>query len=621
MTDSESPDDETRLGALVAAMAKVGSARSPTFSPDGSRIAFISDLSGVPQVWTIPMRGGWPQPATTLDDPVVEAAWSPTGDSIAFSLAPGGGMNTQIYLVAPDGAQLRRITDGGAVNNWLGPWSRDGRYLAISSNRRDAACMDCYTIDIAGGGAQLLSQNPGISEVTDFSPDDSRVLLKRTLQRSDSDIYLVDRGTREERRLTPHVGPANVDNARFSTEGDAVYLCSNQDREFIALSRVRLDGQGAPHPPEVVAERVDADLEAFEITRDGRKGVLIWNANGQSEVEFVDLSTGKVSIGPALPAEFQWGPKFSPDGSCLALSLTGALAPWDVWLSDTKEGGLHQLTFSPHAGVRLEQLVRPVLVRFRGKDDLPLSGWLYRPQSSSGPGPVVLSFHGGPESQERPFFNEVYQALVQQGIAVFAPNVRGSSGFGRTFTNLDNGPLRVNAVEDIASCLRCIVETRVGHPGQIGIMGGSYGGFMTMAGLTQFPDQFAAGADLFGIVNFETFFSHTEPWMAAMSKIEYGDPDTQREFLRRLSPIHQVGRVTAPTIVLHGANDTNVPVVEAEQVVQSLRERGVPVEYVLFPDEGHGFVKEKNRVRSATAIVEWFSRYLRRDLPGRSNTG
>ena len=211
---------------------------------------------------------------------------------------------------------------------------------------------------------------------------------------------------------------------------------------------------------------------------------------------------------------------------------------------------------------------------------------------------MVLSFHGGPEGQERPGFSSTYQALLARGIAVFAPNVRGSSGFGKRFVNLDNGALRVDGVKDIEACVDAVVKAGDADPKRIGIMGGSYGGYMVMAGLTEYPDLFAAGANLFGVVNFETFFAHTEPWMAAISTIEYGDPETEAELLRRLSPIHKIDRVTAPTIVLHGANDTNVPVVEAEQVVDSLKKRSVPVEYVLFPDEGHGWRKTPNRIRS-----------------------
>lgn len=292
------------------------------------------------------------------------------------------------------------------------------------------------------------------------------------------------------------------------------------------------------------------------------------------------------------------------------MTLSGAAAPNDIWVLDLESSEFRKVTHSPHAGVDLERMVRPELVTYPAHDGLELSGWLYRPAGSKGPEPYVLSFHGGPEGQERPRFRSGYQALLARGIGVFAPNVRGSSGFGKRFVNLDNGALRFDGIKDIKATVDFLVGEGIAHAERIGIMGGSYGGYMTMAGLAWYPGLFAAGANLFGVVNFETFFAQTEPWMAAISTVEYGNPATESELLRDLSPIHKIDRVTSPTIVLHGANDTNVPVVEAEQVVQSLETRGVPVEYVLFADEGHGFRKTKNRITATVSIVTWFERYL-----------
>jgi dipeptidyl aminopeptidase/acylaminoacyl peptidase len=361
----------------------------------------------------------------------------------------------------------------------------------------------------------------------------------------------------------------------------------------------------------VLAARDDADLEELDISEDGTTAALVWNAHGRSELALVDLGTLVSTTVANLPADILFGLAFSQDGRRLAFTAVGPASPRDVWVLDRTSGTLNQVTHSPHPRVDLAALVRPELVRFPAHDGLELSGWLYRPAGFAPPGPIVLSFHGGPEGQERPFFNSTYQALLGQGIAVLAPNVRGSAGFGKTFVNLDNGALRVNAIKDIASCVDHVSRSGIAEPRRIGIMGGSYGGYMTMAGLTEYPELFAAGANLFGIVNFETFFAQTEPWMAAISTIEYGDPETEADLLRQLSPIHKIDRVVAPTIVLHGANDTNVPVVEAEQVVESLKRRGVPVDYVLFPDEGHGFAKEPNRMRATVSIVRWFVEYLK----------
>lgn len=610
------PPTDSELAEMVSRMARVNSSSSPSFSPDGKEIAFISNLSGTPQVWVVPTTGGWPRLLTWFEDQVGGVDWSPAGDWIAFTLAPGGGLNEQIYIVRPDGRDLRQITPGGKTNNRLHGWTRDGKLLRYASSQRDSGALDSYVFDAATGQSRLVAENPGTGSLTDVSPDGKWALVQRVRSRGDSNVFLVDLASRKETLLTPHQGPASFGGARFSSDGKTVYLASNDGRDRIGFGRIRFDAAGKPGPIEVVAGRDDAELDGADITEDGRTAVLVWNAGGRSELSYLDLQSLAHTPAPKLPAELAFGADLSTDGKLLAVTLSGSKRPQDIWLLDRASGQFRQLTRSPHAGVDLESLIAPELVKFKAHDGLELSGWLYRPKGANGPIPVVINYHGGPEGQERPNFNSTYQALLARGIGVFGPNVRGSSGFGKKFVNLDNGPLRKAGVQDIESCVQYLVDNGIADPKRIGIMGGSYGGYMVMAGITQYPDMFAAGANLFGIVNFETFFSHTEPWMAAVSTIEYGDPATQKDMLRELSPLHKLDRVKTPTLVLHGANDTNVPVVEAEQVVDTLKKRGVPVDYVLFPDEGHGFRKAPNRVRSAVSIVSWFEKYLKPEAGG-----
>jgi dipeptidyl aminopeptidase/acylaminoacyl peptidase len=599
------PADE--LSTSVALMAKVGSCSSPAFSPDGKQLAFVSNMSGSPQIWSVATEGGWPVQVTALDDPVGFVTWSPDGKWLAFSLAPGGGMNTQVFLVRPDGTEMRRISEGGKETNNLGVWSRDGHWLAWNSNRKNSRGMDAYAYDLTAGESMRIADLQGVGGVLDFSRDRKRVVLSRVRSRGSNDLFVHDMDSGKEVLLTPHEGPGSFGIGIFSPDGATVYLSSNKDRDLMAFARVSTVGG----PIEVLAGRDDAELAGAEVTEDGATAALIWNVAGRSELSFLDLASSKMTTGPKLPAELAGGVTFSRDGRLVALVARGAAAPADIWMFDRQSEKMWQLTRSPHAGVDLNGLFRPELVRFKAHDGLQLSGWLYRPRGASKPGPLVLSFHGGPEGQELPAFAADYQALVARGMAVFAPNVRGSSGFGKRFVNLDNGELRFDGIKDIQSCVDYVVKNGIADPKRIGIMGGSYGGYMVLEGITEYPEMFAAAADLFGMVNFETFFQHTEPWMAAISTVEYGDPVTQLDLLRRLSPIHKIDRIRTPTIVLHGANDTNVPVVEAEQVVANLKKRGVPVEYVLFPDEGHGWRKTPNRIRSTVEIVRWFESNLK----------
>ncbi len=603
------------LEEKVEEMARVGSAYSPSFSPDGSRIAFVADPTGIPQVWVIPSRGGYPELVTNGNDPVTAVRWSPEEESaLGFVVAPGGGMNTQIYVVRPDGTDVRRVTAGGKESNTFAGWTHDGKRLMMGSNQRDASAVDPYLTDPLSGKLDRLQAVRGFNSVEDVSRDGRFALISRVVSRSSNDLYLLNLDTRREILLTRHDGPGRF-TGQFAADGRTVYLLSNRDSDLAAFGRLAITAEGVAGPIELIAARGDAELDMFLLNEQGTLAVLVWNVGGRNELGFVRLPAGTMVRGPGLPAELVTGLAFSRDGRQLALTLTGSRAPSDLWVLNVDSNNLRQLTFSAHAGVKLADLVQPEFVTFSAQDGLPLSGWLYRPKPLGNHAPYVLSFHGGPEAEERPGFRSEYQALLTQGIGVFAPNVRGSAGFGKRFENLDNGALRANAVKDIKTCVDFLIAKELADRARVGIAGGSYGGYMTMAGVTEYPDLFAAAVDLYGVVNFETFFAHTEPWMAAVSKVKYGDPVFDEATLRALSPIHKLDRIKAAIMVQHGANDTNVPVVEAEQIVRSLRERGVPVEYLLFADEGHGFRKQANRTKSTLGMVEFFAKHLAADVP------
>ena len=538
---------------------------------------------------------------TNGDDPVTEQQWSPASDWIAVGIAPGGGLNTQIYLVKPDGTGMKLLTLGGSDNNGFDAWTDDGKRIAIDSNRNDPASRDSFMIDVATGETKLVAKNPGVGGIEGISRDGKRALLSRLKNRGDNNLYLLDLTSGKDMLITKHDGVATF-FGEITPDGREVYIGTNQDLDLMAFGRIKFAADGTPGDIEILAHTAGGELDSVRLNEQGTMAALLWNFKGKNALSLYDPAKND-HTNVQLPGELVGGLAFSKDGSMLAMNISGAAQPTDIWIMDVKTRKFRQLTFSPHAGVDLTALVRPELVTFKSFDGLELSGWLYKPKNQNGPGSYVVSFHGEPEGQERAPFRGDYQALLGQGIGVFAPNVRGSSGFGKKFVNLDNGELRVNGVKDIKACVDYLVNNHLADPKRIGITGGSYGGYMTMAGLTEYPDLFAAGVDLFGIVNFITFFQHTQPWMATISKVEYGDPDTQKEMLDRLSPIYKLDRIKAATMVQHGANDTNVPVIEAEQIVKILKDRGVPVEYILFPDEGHGW---RNSLTASSQRWRWY---------------
>ena len=596
--------------ARVAALGRIHSANSPTLSPDGQSIAYLTNISGSPQIWIRSLRAGSePRQLTDLPDPVGNVFWSPRGDWLAYTVAPGGGLNTQIWLVKPDGTGARRLTPGGKDNNALFGWTRDGARLRVNSNKDHPAAQDAALIDVATGKWTSVTSDRGINYLADVRGD--HAVVGRLLGRGDSNLFAIDLRTGAETLLTAHDGKAESGGLAISADGKNVYLSSNVSRDRAALGIIAIGADGKPGPIRYLASRDDAVLDGGVISADGSIGAVMWNVNGRSELAWFDTASGTVRAGPQLPVDIAGPVEFSADNRFLTLVGSTANRTADIYTVDVGTGAVTRVTESRHDGVDLDALVRPELIEYVAPDGVKLSGWLYRPAGATGPLPLVFSYHGGPEGQARPTMNTDAQALVANGIAVFAPNVRGSSGFGKAFMAMDDGAKRVAGVRDIKVTTDALVARGIADPRRLGIMGGSYGGYMVMAGVTEYPAMFAAGANLFGVVNFESFFRETEPWMAAISTTEYGNPATEAAMLKRLSPIHKLDRITTPLFVLHGANDTNVPVVEAEQIVASLKARGVPVKYTLFPDEGHGWRKTVNRVRSTTEIAAFFVEHLK----------
>jgi dipeptidyl aminopeptidase/acylaminoacyl peptidase len=589
------------------------SAAGGSFSKDGRWIAFRSNLTGVAQIWKAPVEGGWPEQVTFFEERILGHEWSPTGEWIAFEMDTGGNERGQIYVVSPDGSVVRDLTRRPDAMNRFGGWSRDGKQIAFSSNRRKTAFFDVYVCDVATGESRCVLEEDALFGAAGFSPDGKRLLLSRSNASLDDDLFLLDLVTGAKEHLTPHEGRA-VHAGEWSHDGKSLFVVTNSGREFSALLRLELETKRWTPLAEP-----QWDVEGVEASPDGRFLAYSTNVEGRSEVTIRSLADGSERKVPFEPGTAGAG-AFSRDGRALALTFSGPRDNGDVWIYDVGTGVLRQATRSPRGGIPRADLASPQFVRYETFDGRRIPALFYRPQDLK-PGekvPCVVLFHGGPEGQSRPTFDAIAQYLVHNGYAVFLPNVRGSTGYGRTFTHLDDVRGREDSVRDGAAGVEWLRQSGVVDPGKIAAYGGSYGGFMVLASLTENPDLWAAGVDFVGIANFLTFLEKTGAERRANRASEYGDPEVDRDFLVSISPIHKVDRIACPLMVVHGANDRRVPIGEAEQIVQALRDRGRTVEFLRYEDEGHGLTKLKNRLDAYPKVVAFLDRVLGRSADGNS---
>jgi dipeptidyl aminopeptidase/acylaminoacyl peptidase len=351
-------------------------------------------------------------------------------------------------------------------------------------------------------------------------------------------------------------------------------------------------------------------VESLAVSPDARKLAYTTNVDGYARLTFHDLASGESTQVSGLPGGVTAEPVFSPDGAHLAVSVQSPQHNMDVWIVDSDTFAPRRVTQSSLAGIPQASLAKPELIHYDTFDGRTLPAFLYRPPGVEPPLPVILYVHGGPASQIRPDFDPRFQFFLSRGYAILAPNVRGSSGYGKAYMALDDVRLRMDSVTDLKYAVEWLRASGVADPGRIAIYGRSYGGFMVLAAITTYPDLWAAAIDVVGIANWVTFLENTGPWRRAHREQEYGSLESDRPFLESISPIYQVDRIQAPLLVVHGANDPRVPVTEADQIVESLRERGHPVAYLRYPDEGHKISKLQNRIDSFTKMAGFLAQYL-----------
>lgn len=585
-----------------ARLAAAVSCTDPVPSPDGALLAWVGDRTGRPRAHLAALRPG-PVPTwagapvlRTGDGDVQALHWAPDGRGLACQVAPGGGERTRVRLVTPAGDRCRDLAPDAAAAT-LGSWSPDGHRVGISvfaEGRGDGlACL----VDVRDGSSTVLAGGPA-PRVCAVAGDGRRAVV-RLGRRGDRRLELVDLRTGARTPLLPG-GGATVADARFGISGDHLYLHTDAGRDRVGLHAVGVAADGAAGVARPVAERDGADLDIAALDPAGARAALVWNVAGTSELELLDLRSGHRAPLPA-PGAVVTGLAFTRDGRGLLVAAESATAPPAITRLD--------LTRPRPAPVpRWPGLVAPALRTYRAEDELPLAGWLYRPPDARGPAPTLLWLHGGPEAQERPGWQPLFQALVAAGVAVFAPNVRGSAGYGRSFAGADDGARRHVAITDVRATVAHLVGAGLADPHRVGVAGRSYGGYLALVALAWFPELFAVGVDVCGMSDLATFFAGTEPWIAAAATSKYGDPGTDAALLHELSPIHRAARIRAPLLVVHGAHDTNVPLGEAEAIVAALRDR--PPRLLLLDDEGHEFRGHAARTRFVREVTGFVASHL-----------
>ena len=598
------------MGYDITRYLNIRSARSPSVGPNGEEIAFLMDTTGVPQVWTVDGPGRWPTQRTFYEERVSFAEWSPTRRELVFGMDEGGNERMQLYRLDAETGAIDPLTDHPAAKHRWGGWDSNGDRFAFASNRRDESVFDIYVQSRTeqGDEATRVYEGDGWLSVAGWSPDDSRLLVHEARASFDHDLYVLDLETGTLEQLTTAEGEYRYQSPEWGPEGESIYVATDEGADTMYLGRL----SASTGELEVVTDGGDWNVTGITVHEDTGRVVYSRNVDGYTELTVGRLTadgTVEVLSQPTLPDGLAGGTAFFPDGDRLAVSASSRTTNSNVYVVDATSGATERYTTAPTAGIPEETFTAPELIHYETFDGREIPAFVTLPAGDK-PAPIIVDIHGGPESQRRPYFSGTRQYFLDNGYGLFEPNVRGSSGYGRTYTHLDDVENRMDSVRDIKAGVEWLHDHPRVDPDRIAVMGGSYGGFMVLASMTEYPDLWAAGVDIVGIANFVTFLENTGPWRRSLREAEYGSLEEDREFLESVSPIHKVDQIDAPLCVIHGENDPRVPVGEARQIVAELEERSVPVRKLIFEDEGHGIVKLENKIVTYTEVADFFDEYV-----------
>jgi dipeptidyl aminopeptidase/acylaminoacyl peptidase len=588
-----------------------------TFSEDGAHVLFASNISGQFNLWRIPVEGGWPDQLTSFTDETVRGVGvSPRDGTVLLSADHDGDEFHQLYVIEGGKGWPEQLTNEPQVQHFVAgsAWSPDGTKFAYAANSRNPTDMECWVRDVETGDAQPVFGEGKFSFPGRFSPDGSKLLALDFRNNSDVSIHLVDLDGGGVRELTPHEDEALYFPGPWARDGSGFYLVTDEGSEFRGLAFFNVESNSFDW-----VEEPTADVDDVALSDDGR--VLAWlvNEQGYDLLRLRDLETGQDLPAPELPGGARphlTGAEpplaLSPDGSHAALIVSSPRRPPEAWVVETSSGRTRPVTDSRLGGLKEDDLVEILLVSFPTFDGREIPAWLYRP-NVDGKAPVVLSIHGGPEAQERPVYQPLYQYLLSRGIGVLATNIRGSTGYGKSYQRLVQRDWGGGDMQDWEHAAKWLQQQDWVDAERIGVFGGSYGGFAVLTCVTRLPAYWAAAVDIFGPSNLVTFAKAVPPtWRRFIARF-VGDPETEADFLMERSPITYVENVKAPLLVIQGATDPRVVKGESDQMVEKLRGLGRDVEYVVFDDEGHGFTKRPNELKAYRLAAEWLEQHLLRN--------
>jgi dipeptidyl aminopeptidase/acylaminoacyl peptidase len=608
------PAASKELKADVGRYLEFRSASFSSWHPVKRELLIATRFADAAQLHEVRLPGGARRQLTFTPEPARGGAWQRKhGRYIYFSQDIGGGEFYQFHRLDPDSGRITLLTDGKSRNEG-GAMSSDGELIAYTSTRRNGRDYDIYVMDpSAPASNRMISEMSGGGwAAVDWSEDKSRLLVAEYISINKSRIYLMDVKTGTKELLTPDKEtPVAYTGAEFARDGKSIFFSSDDGSEFQRLYHMDLKTRTM----RLLPTDINWDVDEFDVSPDSKTIAFVTNEDGVGKIHLIDVKSGRKQRPPHLPLGIPSNVSWHENGHEIAFNFTSARSPADVYSYDVKSGQLDRWTESETGGLQTGNFVEPELVRVKSFDGLTVSGFLYRPDPKKFPGrrPLIINIHGGPESQSRPNFlgrNNYY--LDELGVAVLLPNVRGSSGYGKTFLTLDNGFKREDSVKDIGAFLDWAGSDAGIDAGRIAVMGGSYGGYMTLACMTHFSDRLRCGVDVVGISSFLTFLKNTQDYRRDLRRVEYGDERDPKmaEFMAQIAPLNNVEKIGKPLFVVQGLNDPRVPVTEAEQMAKAIRDRGGKVWYLMAKDEGHGFQKKKNADFQFISTIQFFKENL-----------